>query len=215
MPEADPLQLSMLRINPVTAALLLSEFVTLQPGDWVIQNAANSSVGRAAIAFAKLMRVRTVNVVRRLSVMEEIGEIGADVVILDRQEHLTSLAKVIGDTPIRLGLDAIGGDATVRIAAALARNATLVSYGHMSGNVSTSADLRRHQLRHVTDFSFASSQFTTKTAVFAEMAVQLLQAGNLYTPISAVYPVNELPRAITRAMEGGKVILDLRPGRWT
>ena len=44
--EADPLQLSMMTINPPTAALLLlSEFVTLRPDDWVIQNAANSAVG--------------------------------------------------------------------------------------------------------------------------------------------------------------------------
>ena len=35
----------MMAINPPTAALLLSEFVTLGPGDWVIQNAANSAVG--------------------------------------------------------------------------------------------------------------------------------------------------------------------------
>ncbi|MGZ6564958.1 MAG: hypothetical protein ACXVH3_37485 [Solirubrobacteraceae bacterium] len=37
--QADPLQLSMMTINPPTAALLLSEFVTLGPGGWVIQNA--------------------------------------------------------------------------------------------------------------------------------------------------------------------------------
>jgi hypothetical protein len=34
--QADPLQLSMMAINPPTAALLLSEFMTLEPGDWVI-----------------------------------------------------------------------------------------------------------------------------------------------------------------------------------
>ena len=43
--EADPQQLAMMTINPPTAALLLSEFVKLNPGEWVIQNAANSAVG--------------------------------------------------------------------------------------------------------------------------------------------------------------------------
>ncbi len=42
--DGDPQQLAMMRINPPTAALLLSEFVTLGPEDWVIQNAANSAV---------------------------------------------------------------------------------------------------------------------------------------------------------------------------
>jgi trans-2-enoyl-CoA reductase len=36
----------MLAINPPTAVLLLSEFVDLKSGDWVVQNAANSGVGR-------------------------------------------------------------------------------------------------------------------------------------------------------------------------
>jgi NADPH:quinone reductase-like Zn-dependent oxidoreductase len=45
LPEADPQQLAMLTVNPPTASLLLSQFVDLKPGDWVIQNAANSGVG--------------------------------------------------------------------------------------------------------------------------------------------------------------------------
>jgi len=59
--DADPQQLAMLSINPPTAALLLSEFVDLSPGDWVVQNAANSGVGRAVIAFAKARGFKTIN----------------------------------------------------------------------------------------------------------------------------------------------------------
>jgi NADPH:quinone reductase-like Zn-dependent oxidoreductase len=51
--DADPQQSAMLAMNPPTAALLLSEYVDLQPGEWVVQNAANSGVGRWVIAFAK------------------------------------------------------------------------------------------------------------------------------------------------------------------
>src|SRR5437870_77623 len=64
-PDADPQQLAMLAINPPTAALLLSEYVTLKPGEWVVQNAANSGVGRWVIAFAKTRGLKTVNIVRR------------------------------------------------------------------------------------------------------------------------------------------------------
>ena len=52
-------------INPPTAALLLSEYVDLKPGEWVVQNAANSGVGRWVIAFAKTRGLKTVNIVRR------------------------------------------------------------------------------------------------------------------------------------------------------
>jgi NADPH:quinone reductase-like Zn-dependent oxidoreductase len=48
-PDADSQQLAMLAINPPIAALLLSEYVNLKPGDWVVQNSANSGVGRLHI----------------------------------------------------------------------------------------------------------------------------------------------------------------------
>jgi len=47
--KIKPEQAAMLKINPLTAWRMLHDFVALQPGDWVIQNAANSAAGRAAI----------------------------------------------------------------------------------------------------------------------------------------------------------------------
>jgi NADPH:quinone reductase-like Zn-dependent oxidoreductase len=51
--NADPQQLAMLTVNPPTASLLLSAFATLQAGDWVLQNAANSAVGGYLVQLAK------------------------------------------------------------------------------------------------------------------------------------------------------------------
>lgn len=81
--EADPLQLSMMTINPPTAALLLSEFGSLQPGEWVIQNAANSAVGFYLVQLARYRGYRTVNVVRREDAAEVVRETGGNVVLLD------------------------------------------------------------------------------------------------------------------------------------
>src|SRR5260370_18884840 len=64
-PDAHPQPVAMLATNPPTAALLLSEYVDLKPGEWVVQNAANSGVGRWVIAFAKKRGLKTVNIVRR------------------------------------------------------------------------------------------------------------------------------------------------------
>src|SRR5205807_999426 len=65
--DADPLQLSMIGINPATAYLLLNRYVPLMPGDWIGQTAANSAMGQYIIALAKLSGVKTLNVVRDLS----------------------------------------------------------------------------------------------------------------------------------------------------
>jgi len=57
-------QYSMLGSNPPTAGLMLSECTPVQPGDWVVQNAANSGVGRSLIALAKLRGLKTINLAR-------------------------------------------------------------------------------------------------------------------------------------------------------
>src|SRR4030095_4730263 len=44
VPEGiEPVQAAMLKINPLTAWRLLHDYVDLQKGDWLIQNAANSA----------------------------------------------------------------------------------------------------------------------------------------------------------------------------
>ena len=44
--DADPLQLSMIGVNPATAYLLLNRYASLMPGDWIGQTAANSAMGQ-------------------------------------------------------------------------------------------------------------------------------------------------------------------------
>src|SRR5258705_2557883 len=58
LPDADPQQLAMLGINPPTASLLLDEASDLKPGDWVVQNAANSGAGGPLIAIAKTAGIK-------------------------------------------------------------------------------------------------------------------------------------------------------------
>src|SRR5262250_3710109 len=82
-PSIDLLQGAMLRINPPTALLLLTDVVALKPGDWVIQNVANSAVGRLVIRLARARGLKTVNVVRRESLFGELTPLGADACVVD------------------------------------------------------------------------------------------------------------------------------------
>ena len=113
-PDADPQQLSMLAINPPTAALLLSEYVNLKPGEWVVQNAANSAVGRWVIAFAKTRGLKTVNIVRRRELVPELQAIGGDVVVVDSPDVSKEIKAAVGNAELRLGLDGVSGPATGR-----------------------------------------------------------------------------------------------------
>jgi mitochondrial enoyl-[acyl-carrier protein] reductase / trans-2-enoyl-CoA reductase len=130
--EADPLQLSMMAITPPTAALLLSECVTLGSGDWVIQNAANSAVGLYLVQLARYRGYRTVNVVRRQDAAAVVRDTGG-VVLVDGEDLAERVVEATGGAAVRLGIDAVSGAATGRLADCLCESATLVSYGRMSG----------------------------------------------------------------------------------
>ncbi len=133
LPDAgDPVQLSMLAINPPTAALLLQDIVDLAPGEWVVQNAANSAVGGYLVQLAKARGLRTVSVVRRESACAQVAASGGDAVLVDGDDLATRIRSVTEGAKIRLGIDAVGAAATDRLAQSLAPGGTVVNYGAMA-----------------------------------------------------------------------------------
>lgn len=214
----DPIQLSMITINPPTASLMLSEFVDLDEGDWVIQNAANSGVGSYLIALAKLRGLKTVNVVRRESLVDPMLSAGADVVLVDGIVDGKSLSERVRaateGAAIQLGIDAVGGEATGRLGEALAEGATLVNYGAMSGEpcmLSPAIII----FKDVTVRGFWLSKWyraatpARKNKVFGEI-IRLVTSGKLAAPIHATYPVKDIKKAVAVAAGGersGKIII--------
>jgi len=131
-PEVDPVQAAMLKINPLTAWRLLHGYVELTASDWVIQNAANSAAGRAVIQIAHALGYKTVNVIRREELIEELRTEGGDVVLMDDENLRDEVKKATGGAPIRLGLNAVGGESALRLMNCLAASGTLVTFGAMS-----------------------------------------------------------------------------------
>jgi trans-2-enoyl-CoA reductase len=212
-PGLDLAQAAMLRINPATAQLLLEDHVALNPGDWVIQNVANSAVGRHLIVLARARGWHTVNVVRRDDVAPELQALGADIVLADGPD-LAERTRAAAGARIRLGIDAVSGSATKRIADCLADEGVVVSYGSMSGEdpVMSRAAM---SFRAVTLTSFNLGRGLAKRtpegvrALYADLAAQL-RDGVLQAPIDAHYPIEEIKAALVRAQEGhrsGKVVV--------
>ncbi len=124
---------AVLKVNPATAFLLLQEFVALAPGDWILQNAATSAVGRALIAIAAQRGLHTLNVVRRPEVAEELHALGADHVLVASDDLPAQVAEITGGAPVRLAIDAVGGNSSGQLTASLTDGGTLITYGAMSG----------------------------------------------------------------------------------
>jgi mitochondrial enoyl-[acyl-carrier protein] reductase / trans-2-enoyl-CoA reductase len=131
-PEIDPIHAAMLKINPMTAWRLLHDYVDLKSGDWLIQNAANSAAGRAVIQIAHDLGYKTVNVVRREELIDELRAEGGDVVLVDGGNLREEVKNATNNAPIRLGLNAVGGDSALRLANCLAPGSTMVTFGAMS-----------------------------------------------------------------------------------
>lgn len=206
--EADPLQLAMTTINPPTAALLLSEFVTLEPGEWVIQNAGNSAVGVYLVQLARDRGHRTVSVVRREDAFDVVRAAGGDVVLVDGDDLAVRVGEATAGAGIRLGVDAVGGRATGRLADCLSHGATLVNYGRMSDEPCTVGP-DAFVFRDLTLRGFWLARWASvvpeerRRALLGEIA-GLVAAGRLSAPIHATYDVGEVATAVAVAASGGR-----------
>ncbi len=211
---ADPQQLAMLTVNPPTARLLLSDIVELQPGDWVIQNAANSAVGGYLVQLARARGLRTVNVVRRQGAVADVEALGANVVLVDGDDLAARVTEATGGAKVKLGIDAVGGMATERMAQALAPGATLVNYGAMGGEpcaispgslIFRGITLRGFWLAHW----FKVTDAATRNALFAEL-VGLIASGQLRARVQETYGIDQVKDAVAAAAAGersGKVMI--------
>jgi NADPH:quinone reductase-like Zn-dependent oxidoreductase len=205
---ADLHQMSMLSINPPTADLLLREFVKLERGEWVLQNAANSAVGRYLISLAKLEGYKTINVVRRADVTKELTALGADVVLEDGEDLPKRVHQATGGAPVRLAVDAVAGSATLRLGEAMAPNGTVVNYGAMSGKAPSltpaalifkNVTLKGFWLVHWLNTASREAQ----VALMSRMA-KLVADGTLHAPVEATFTLEDIREALTRSMEGGR-----------
>ncbi len=205
VPDDVPLaQAAMLRINPATALCMLREFVRLEPKQWVLQNAANSAVGRCVIQMCRHYGWRSANVVRRAELVDELLAEGADAVFLDEP----------GELPVRLALNAVGGDSAVRLAGRLSDGGTIVTYGAMArqplkvpNGLLIFNDIVWRGFWVTRWYARASAE--ERTALVDEL-FELLRKGIISTPIEATYPLTEIAQALAHAQQSkraGKVLL--------
>src|SRR4029079_686094 len=131
--EADPLQLSMIGINPVTAYLLLNRYVSLMPGDWIGQTAANAAMGQYIIKLAKLAGLKTLNVLRREQAAEQVRQWGGDRVVLQGDNLQKDIEEALDRKKLSLVLDTVGGTPVGELAKSLKTGGSIVVCAMQSG----------------------------------------------------------------------------------
>ena len=172
----------------------------------MIQNAANSAVGLYLVQLARYRGYRTVNVVRRQDAAAVVRDTGGDVVLVDGEDLAEQIAAATGGAAIRLGMDAVGGAATGRLADRLCESATLVSYGRMSGEpcaVQPDAFVFRDlTLRGFWLVNWFRRTTEDQRRTLVDELARLITSGVLHARIHTTYDVSEIKEAVASAAGG-------------
>uniref|UniRef100_A0A0R3S552 Enoyl-[acyl-carrier-protein] reductase, mitochondrial n=1 Tax=Elaeophora elaphi TaxID=1147741 RepID=A0A0R3S552_9BILA len=192
------------QVNPPTAYRMLKDFVNLKAGDLVVQNGANSAVGRCVIQLCKFWNIRTVNVVRNRenldSLIRELKEIGADEVFTEEE-----MKKESKDRVNFLALNCVGGRNAMILSTCLSNKGVMVTYGGMSKKpieVPTGLFI----FKDIKLVGFWISHWYTvrdnekdREAMFEELQ-DLMKCGKLCPPKVEKFRLEDWKTAITNAM---------------
>jgi trans-2-enoyl-CoA reductase len=206
--DIDLLQAAQMKANPPSAYFMLHDFVDLEEGDWIIQNAANSAVGQHVIRLAKQMGVKTINIVRRAESISILKAIGADFVFVDGDDLGERVRSEIGDTHVPLAIDAAGGKPCEHLADCLSNGGVVVNYGFLDGKpcmiTPTHTIVRQISLTGFWLFDRLSNQSKEEIKnIYTEMS-DLFVSGVLHSPVEATYRLDQVTKALAHAERGGR-----------
>ncbi|KAJ6116027.1 hypothetical protein N7523_006444 [Penicillium sp. IBT 18751x] len=193
-PDVPPHLASILRMGIAPAYFLLREYHSLEPGDWIIQNAATGTISHFVCQLAMLYGVHVVSVIRSRSTPDELERTkrslrshGASLVLTEEELHTTTS---LTGKRIVLAIDSVSDDAQARhMAASLIPGGTLVTAGFLGVAASPGTGNLRQFLwqRNVTLKSFRLSDCLGRRAAPQQVALfewfaQLLARGALKAP---------------------------------
>lgn len=212
-PGIDPQQAAMLKVNPATAWRLLTGFGTPPPGSWIVQNAANSAVGRCVIVLARALGIRTMNLVRRAELCDELLALGADEVLTDDDSVVDTAKSVLGNDRPSLAFNCVGGESALRLMNLLTPGGIHITYGAMSRRPLTVPNgqliFKDLQLRGLWVTKWIESAPREELdEVYGKLA-GLMVSGALSVPVAASFPLADFKAAleqVTGSSRNGKIL---------
>ena len=93
-------------VNPATVLAMVRHVLAVPRGEWLLQSAAGSTLGKMIIKLGKHDGFKTLNVVRRSEAKEELTRLGADAVISSSEGPIEEQVKrITGAQGVRYALD--------------------------------------------------------------------------------------------------------------
>ncbi len=202
-------------VNPLTAWIMTIEELALKPGEWLLQTAAGSTLGRVVLQIARLRGFKTINLVRRREQVEELRTLGADEVICTADEDIVERVKEItGKAGLTKAIDAVGGKTGAAVFQALGRGGVMLVYGLLSMEPMP-VDGGRMIFNTATIRGFWLSEWLRTAAPEQRQAVtagmlRSMATNEIVPPVEAEYPLSDVLAAVEHAERpgrSGKVLL--------
>lgn len=214
----------LMTMNPCAAYRMLRDFIKIRPGDLVIQNAANSSVGQCVHQLCKMNGVKSVGVIRDRPdsqiIKQHLKRLGASEIFTEQEmeeETTIDLFKEHFPQPI-LALNCVGGKSAELISRHLDRNGVMVTYGNLSSQPfrAFTGPLIFKQNRCVgfwmTQWNLQNHQSPERFQMIDNLS-QILIQNNLKLPPTDLIPLEEFrsaKEAFTPGVSlGKKYVLDM------
>jgi NADPH:quinone reductase-like Zn-dependent oxidoreductase len=216
-PDIPDEQVASFFVNPASVLAMVRHILKVPAGDWLLQSAAGSQLGRMIIRLARHDGIKTVNVVRRREAIAELKALGADTVIASSEGPIEDqVRKVVGAGGVRFAVDPVGGDTGTGLFNALADDGRLLVYGTLSQEpLRINPRLMIAGRRAVEGFWLGhwtrEQSIPTMLRLFREIA-KLMRAGILTTEIRHKYPLDQIAEAVREAEavgRTGKVLLTI------
>ena len=198
----------MIGINPATAYLLLNRYVSLMPGDWIGQTAANSAMGQYIIALAKLAGVKTLNLVRREEAAEQVRQWRGDRVVVQGDNLHKDIEEALDGKKLSLVLESLGGTPVGELAKSLKPGGSVVVYGVQSGQVPAISpkDLiyRGLSLHGFWLINWIHNAPRTEIEELYQKLGDLVADGSLSATVEHVYPLDQFKEAFKQSLKSNR-----------
>lgn len=211
-------QMACLFVNPATAWIMTMEVLRPKAGEWLLQTAAGSALGKMVIRIGKRHGFKTINVVRRADTAAEIAKLGPDVIIDTSKEDLEErLADITGGKGVSYAIDAVGGETGSKVFRCLGNRGRMLVYGALAADQPLQVTSRRLILGSKSIEGFWLSDWVkTKSPLRMLRLLRkvggLIRDGLLRTEIAATYSLDQIKDAVTAAEtpgRQGKVLLKM------
>jgi len=209
VPDALPDEAACQLLAMPLSALMLLEDMQLQPGQWIVQNAANGAVGKVLATLAAARGIGVVNLVRRESALADLAAGGiAHGVSTDAPGWQDRAKAAAGGAPIVRAIDSIGGEAAQQVMTLLAENGELISFGSLTFKpLLIGADQLIFKQAVVRGYWASKRLAATAPADLARMIGELASQvahGVLKLPVGGVFGLADAAAAMTAAEQVGR-----------